>query len=209
VNARAEDDEMSGPTLTTAAAPDRTAPRFEVGMLDALAALYLRLPTAATLLAVAERPELEVEGDRIEAVVADYHELFLVPVSGRYLPPFESAQRQRSLRGRLAHEVAASYDEAGFDVGRLVVDEAWGPRPACDHVGCELAFVAALEAQASDAEPAAAEELRASAAAFWQLHPASWLGPFGRAVTQRATTRLYRSVGERTAGSVFGGSRDV
>jgi putative dimethyl sulfoxide reductase chaperone len=193
---------MSGPTLAAPAAPDRTEPLPAVGLLDALAALYLRRPTAATLVALAERPELDAEGDRIEAAVADYHALFLVPVSGRYLPPFESAQRQRSLRGRLAHEVSAAYDKAGFDVGRLVVDEAWGPRPAYDHVGCELAFVAALEAQASDAEPTAAEALRTTAAAFWRLHPASWLGPFGRAVTERATTRLYRSVGERTTALV-------
>jgi hypothetical protein len=77
---------------------------------------YEPLRAPASELCLRQRPRLVLHRDATSC-------------PARHLPPFESAQRQRSLRGRLAHEVAASYEAAGFDVGRLVVDEAWGPRP--------------------------------------------------------------------------------
>jgi putative dimethyl sulfoxide reductase chaperone len=166
-------------------------------LLDHLAALYLRRPTAATL-AVAGA-ELAVRGDRLEDVVDDYHDLFLVPVSGRYVPPFESAHRDHVLGGRSAREVEAAYDAANFDVSELVFDDGWGRQPVCDHVGCELAFLAALQTQAARAEPPLAAELAATGAAFWRTHPAAWLRSFGDAVSERATTRLYRFAGVRSS----------
>jgi putative dimethyl sulfoxide reductase chaperone len=185
-------------TLAKPTDPERAVELPDPRLLDVLAALYLRRPTAATL-AAAAGADLAVRGDRLEDVVDDYHDLFLVPVSGRYVPPFESAHRDHVLGGRSSREVTAAYGAANFDVAELVFDEGWGRRPVCDHVGCELAFVAALQAQAARAEPPIAAELAATAAGFWRTHPAAWLRSFGDTVAERATTRLYRFAGARTS----------
>ena len=165
-------------------------------LLDALAALFLRRPSRDTLEAAAATPAFDARGDDLDAVLADYHELFFVPVSGRYVPPFESAQRDGSLGGPRSRQVAEAYAAAGFDVAGLTFDRRWGRVPPGDHVGCELAFVAALQ---RGAEASRDRALSDTAASFWRAHPETWLGDFGRAVAAMATSALYRRAGVLTA----------
>lgn len=170
------------------------------GSLDALAALYLRAPTGSTLRAASVDPCLSVvTDDRLEDVVADYHALFFVPVSGRYVSPFESAQRGLPLGGALPLRIADLYAASGFDLRGLLFDERWGGVPRPDHVGCELAFVAALQRGAARRVGRRRAALLGTAATFWEQFPAGWIGDFGQAVAAAARTGIYRRAGRLTA----------
>ena len=173
---------------------------------DILASVYLHSHDEAVVAAFREVvPVLVAELDTqdrsldatetLEALTQDYNELFFVPVSGRYLAPFESAQRSRRLWGSLTHQVAEFYESIGFDDAALSVGEHWEHLDMPDHAGIELACLSALlQTQAAQSDAAAVQAIHF----FMRQHVGRWLSNFGRKVAQNAETDFYQALGHFT-----------
>ena len=178
---------------------------------DVLASLYLNQPyaelvaafdaVAGTLAQSAGLTDVALPiAEDVAALQADYNALFFVPVSGRYLPPYESAQRARRLWGPITHQVANFYASVGFDLARLRMDEHWQRLDAPDHAGIELACLSALlRAYAETSSP----DLAGAIDFFAREHIRRWLPPYGDAVAQNAETPLYRLLGRLTRAFVL------
>ncbi len=173
---------------------------------DVLASLYLNQPDAelvaafgAVAGALAQSAGLTdialPIAEDVAALQADYNALFFVPVSGRYLPPYESAQRARRLWGPITHQVADFYASVGFDPARLRMDEHWQRLDAPDHIGVELACLSALW-QTRAAAPA--PEITGAIDFFTREHIRRWLPAYGDQLAQNAETSLYRLLGRLT-----------
>ncbi len=185
---------------------EQESPLTLARIADILASVYLHVPDEASASAFRQvAPALAVElgaqdrsldaAETLEALTQDYNELFFVPVSGRYLAPFESAQRERRLWGPLTHQVAEFYESIGFDGTALNVGEHWKRLNMPDHAGIELACLSAL-LQAQDAQ---ADATVAQAAHFFiHQHLSRWLPDFGQKVAQNAKTDFYRAMGDFT-----------
>lgn len=174
---------------------------------DILASVYLHSPDEALVAAFREVvPVLVAELDTqdrsldatetLEALTQDYNELFFVPVSGRYLAPFESAQRARRLWGPLTHQVAEFYESIGFDDAALSVGEHWEYLDMPDHAGIELACLSALlqAHQAAQSDVAVGQAIHF----FIHQHLSRWLPDFGQKVAQNAETDFYQALGHFT-----------
>lgn len=85
----------------------------------------------------------------------EYYDLFFVPVSGRYIPPYESAIRGavRSKKGKMkygshwgipAHQLSDLYENVGFNPKALDIFEPLKETQLPDHLGLELSFMAYL-----------------------------------------------------------------
>jgi len=84
----------------------------------------------------------------------EYYDCFFVPISGKYVPPYESALRgyrknkEKSTFGKLNTEITAQvkkqYDFVGFDPLILDVFPPLKNIQLADHIGYELAFMAFL-----------------------------------------------------------------
>ncbi len=171
-------------------------------LFDILSSLYLHHPTPERVAAFnAIAPTIGVDTEMlpvtegVAALTADYDALFLVPVSGRYLPPFESAQRTQRLWGPLTHQVADLYQSAGFESNMLDIDVMWQNLNMPDHIGIELAFFSALLATH---ENAPAPEITDTVNTFAQKHLFRWAPDFGEKLAQQAHTSLYRLLGTLT-----------
>ena len=170
-------------------------------LFDILSSLYLHRPTeeiveSFNVIAHEKGFGIDIEippaHETISELVADYDELFLVPVSGRYLPPFESAQRTQRLWGPLTHQVANLYEMAGFDPSGLDIEDPWKNLLIPDHIGIELAFFSAL-LQTYARNPAAG--IIEIIHTFTRQHLNRWIPDFGNHLRQNAHTSLYRSLG--------------
>ena len=108
--------------------------------------------------------------------------------------PHESVYRsdEHLLFGEVTIEVRAAYARYG-------VAAPAGGRPADDHIGLELAFVAHHALAALDAieagDEAAAEQISDDLRAFCADHLLTWVRPFAQHVVREASTDLYRGVG--------------
>lgn len=137
---------------------------------------------------------IPVEG--LEALRQEYFDLFFVPVSGRYLPPFESVQREKRLGGPLTRKVAEVYQACSFCPKNVKASPLWQAQFMPDHLGYELAFVDALQKSREKAtSPAAYQELDETLRQFWQRHPSRWAADYGRKLAGKAQTGLYRYLG--------------
>ncbi|MFW5692348.1 MAG: TorD/DmsD family molecular chaperone [Chloroflexota bacterium] len=157
-------------------------------LLDRLAWLYLNQPDDSLIHTLNDAfPELRLREGDLDAVRQDYNDLFCVPVSGRYLPPFESAQRAQRLWGPITHHVTDWYLHTGFNPAELHTSAIWQMQIAPDHIGYELAFYGALLAADS---PLAAD--------FYQTHLFTWVPNYARQLIEKAATPVYRLLGELT-----------
>ena len=141
---------------------------------------------------------MDREADSSAALLRDYHDLFVVPVSGRYLPPYESAQRDGRLWGGLTHKVNQLYEETGFDICKYPASSLWLSKPIPDHIGFELSFFAALLNSCLAAPAQQRELLEDTLVYFWDQHLVKWVPSYGNLVTEKANTELYRLLGEMT-----------
>jgi putative dimethyl sulfoxide reductase chaperone len=147
-------------------------------LYDTAAALFLHEPDAA---------ELEVR--------QEYFDLFFVPVSGRYLAPFEAAQRERRLWGLCTYQTAELYQQVGFDPRALSISPLWGEQLPPDHAGVELAFVSALLKQADVSGREEQIGIARTLESFWKQHLSRWLPDYGRKLARTARTEHYRLLG--------------
>jgi len=179
-------------------------------LLDFVASLYLRSPDTEVVeacMAAApvfgellkneelSRLMLQVGGTDIESLRGDYHDLFFVPVSGHYLPPYESAQREGRLQGTHTHEVDAIYGATGFDFRELTVDPHWLAQGIPDHIGFEMAFVSALLCSQVEGSSEESASLAETTEYFVQQHLGLWAADYGHKMAQQAETPLYQGLG--------------
>ncbi len=180
-------------------------------LYDLTAGMYLQEPTVervsslvpladmiGTLLAEKSLSRLLAQAGEtsMPTLRQEYYDLFTVPVSGRYLPPFESAQRESRLWGPLTHEVQAFYEETGFRTELLSISPCWNEMTILDHVGFELAFVGGLLRSATTAmDEEAKRALLATTMQFVERHLIRWLPDFGQKVQAHAETSFYQAVG--------------
>ena len=162
-------------------------------LFDVAASLLLRRPSPERLQAAADFFGFVFGPEEPELALTDWNEIFFVPASGRYQPPFESAFREKRLAGKAAVLALACYEQAGFDPLALELDPLWRARPAPDNLGLELAFVSALLRQ-SAARPES-PGLAAAARHFHTARLAPWAGEYGKKLTRSALSLTFRELG--------------
>lgn len=128
-----------------------------------LASLFLQEPTAERMeqnylqlsLMLEEYGEEPLSMDNksnVEELRQEYYDRFFVPMSGRYIPPYESVLRNYLTNGRKwgrlmgpeASHVQSCYDLFDFQPTRLDIFEPLKGITFPDHIGFELAFMAYL-----------------------------------------------------------------
>lgn len=134
----------------------------------------------------------------IDEVRQEFFDLFFVPVSGCYCPPFGGISGQ----GLSADNggVGPVFGEAGFEPARLPGLPSYLRslmRP--DYIGFELAFLAnILEAAATEPDEEKAGELYETGRFFQQNYLAPWAADFGSQVAERAQSHYFRACGHLT-----------
>jgi TorA maturation chaperone TorD len=189
-------------------------------LLDFVASLYLRSPDVEVVEAcmaaapafgellkdeTLSRLMLQVRETDMKSLREDYYDLFIVPVSGRYLPPYESAQREGRLWGTLTHKADALYRATGFDFRELKVDPHWLALGIPDHIGFEMAFVSALLCSQVEGPPEETGSLAETTDYFVQHHLGHWAAEYGHKVARQAKTALYQGLGLLTEQEIGSG----
>lgn len=141
----------------------------------------------------------EVHHMNMENLRQEYYDCFFVPMSGKYVPPYESALRSYKpgkkkpygfLNGPEAAHVASCYAAVGFVPSKLDMFSPWKEIQFPDHIGFELAFMATL----CDAEIRAFKTMGAEGSESWERlqvsflkeHLHKWLGNFAYALHELA-----------------------
>lgn len=129
----------------------------------------------------------------------EYYDLFLVPVSGAYTLPYESARRTNAPGGFSCREVGQVFATTGFDIA-LVDAAPWIKNIGrADYIGYELCFAAhLLSAAAEEEDRQEAENLVLTARSFYQHHLHPWLGDFGKQTAAAARSSFFKGCGELT-----------
>jgi TorA maturation chaperone TorD len=173
------------------------------GVFRVAATLYLQEPSIELARILNEYlpqqtgiPSDLIPGDSLETLRQEYFDLFCVPVSGRYLPPFESVQREKRLWGPLTQKVAELYRACNFALLNMQTSPLWQAQFMPDHIGYELAFVEAmLKSRQADPSPALRQELDNTLRHFWRRHPSCWVAAYGHKLADNAQTGIYRFLG--------------
>ena len=167
-----------------------------------LASLYLKQPDPSLVAAASQAlADPSLADDSHREIKEDYNALFLVPLPPKYLPPFESAQRQGRLGGHLSRQIGSIYAAAGFDPQGLSVDAHWLSQPLPDHLGFELAFLGAVILHAQ--EGPLARVFLEMAQAFHHEHVRPWIERYGQRLESAAQTKIYQALGRATAGLAY------
>lgn len=99
--------------------------------------------------------EIEEKDPGLDELVQTYYDLFFVPVSGRFVPPFEAAirgaQRQEGkktkfggFRGNSTLQVMQIYKQIGFEPEKMNIFQPLKEMNIPDHIGFELSALAYL-----------------------------------------------------------------
>lgn len=103
----------------------------------------------------------------LERLRQDYYDCFFVPMSGKYVPPYESAlrgyqQKPKPSFGKintsLTVQIKQHYELTGFDPYRLEMFSPLKNIPLADHVGFELAYMTYLCRQEHEARKEARQD---------------------------------------------------
>lgn len=97
----------------------------------------------------------ETKDPELKGLTQEFYDLFFVPVSGRFVPPFESpirgAERQEGKKikygshwGLQTHRIFEYYERLGFQPEALNIFEPLKQTKIPDHLGFELSFLAYL-----------------------------------------------------------------
>ncbi len=145
--------------------------------------------------------ELSIRLDKkvAEGLLNEYNRLFVVPIRGIYVPPYESCFRERKgdrpndfgdLLGATTFDVANFYKIAGYDYKK---DSLIAP----DHIGLELAFLGRLckdELEAVEQnEYEKAYMIRALESVFLREHLLRWLPEYVSAL-MKSNSNFYRYI---------------
>lgn len=135
----------------------------------------------------------------VENLRQEFYDCFFVPMSGRYVPPYESAllnyqpgkaKPYGSLSSPESHHVAKCYATTGFVPNQLNVFTPLKELPFPDHAGFELAFMAMLaraeKESWNDGHPEQAVRWKDWSSRFLQEHLINWWPNFTQALEAMA-----------------------
>jgi len=155
---------------------------------------------------------LEKNGEDLEQA---YYDLFFVPQSGRYVPPFESAvaggyERKNgsyfygNLAGKQEIAVGQYYAQMDFHWRNMDIYQPLKQIPFSDHIGFELAFVSFLcyQEQAWALEEEKAKIYRQWRQEFLSRHLGRWIVKYSELVAIGSELAFYKSVIELAAAFV-------
>ncbi len=186
-------------------------PNVRSAIYEAFAAAYTTVPTSNTLAQLGELGGKLAEhfGERsyaalaaitakrhqnsldssLEEITQEYYDLFFVPSSARYVPPFESAIISKVLWGRETVHCAECYKAVGFDPFGLDIFPPRKEQRVPDHIGFQLAFAAFLAKMGAECEDeAAASSWRNLELQFLQEHLKNWVPLYAKAVEKCGET---------------------
>ncbi len=149
-------------------------------------------------------PEMfaSVKTGSADEILQEYFDLFFVPVSGSYLPPFEAAHREKYLAPELPVLIGRLYSEAGFKPERLAIPSYMRSLTRPDHIGFEMAFLASVLNSSlvfgADGDQQRANMLRETAIVFHSTYLGRWASAFGKRLEETAGSHLYRGLGDLT-----------
>ncbi|BCO08020.1 hypothetical protein GF1_03960 [Desulfolithobacter dissulfuricans] len=146
-------------------------------------------------------PELltRVNPEQADDLRQEFFDLFLVPMSGVYTPPFENAHRYGSMANGLSQIIGELYQAAGFYPETLDIPFYLKQMGRNDHLGLELVFFANLLYSADKASSQSeAERLRDTASQFFQEYPGQWAGSYGRELMEKARSPYFSALGALT-----------
>ena len=146
---------------------------------------------------------LQINESSIQEMRDEFHSLFLIPIRGRYVPPYESCFRERigdrygNLWGKVTEDVQKFYREAGFNI--TLPSNIYAP----DHIGLELAFLSKLcEVELSYLTICNIEEARKKRdvqRAFLKDHLSTWVNDFSKDVVRSSSSNFYKNIAKLTA----------
>lgn len=146
--------------------------------------------------------------EEVDDLIQEYYDLFFVPSSGQYVPPFESALRnyqpkKKKPYGKLfsndAVHVQSCYDAVGFEPWKLKIFKPLKDVKFPDHIGFELAFMSVLCANefASRNEEDKAFQWQMLEYEFLSEHLSKWIGNFSLAISNN-TDGFYHKCASAT-----------
>ncbi len=132
----------------------------------------------------------------------EYFDLFFVPVSDSYLPPFEAAYREKQLTAKLPVLIDQLYTEAGFAPQKLRIPAYMRSISRPDHIGLEMAFLACILTSSLSLETDGALEqakiLQETALSFHSMYLGKWASLFGKKLLETADSHLYKGLASLT-----------
>ncbi|HVJ48183.1 molecular chaperone TorD family protein [Desulfitobacterium sp.] len=147
---------------------------------------------------------IQTHDPELLCLTQEYYDLFFVPVSGRFLPPFESAIRgaERSKGKKIkygshwgspAHQLSDLYERVGFNPGALNIFEPLKETKIPDHLGLELSFMAYLCRMENKATNAGQEisGIRQLQQRVLENHLLEWLPQFTAELLKLEVSRYY------------------
>lgn len=149
---------------------------------------------------------LDTSDERV-AADEDFQGCLVVPLPGRYLPPYASAWTDGAdeLWSPVTMSVARCYSQAGLDWQRPAhaSDRPWVRAP--DHLGIECAFVAELTAalaqrRAGGPDPSGPADPGELAASFIVDHMRTWVPAYAAQLGDHARSRYWRDAADILVG---------
>ena len=140
-----------------------------------------------------------VEPEQTDDLRQEFFDLFLVPMSGIYTPPFENAHRYGSMANGLSDLIGALFHSTNFYPEMLDLPFYLRQLGRNDHLGLELTFQANLLYSADKcSNPSEAEQLYETASRFYQDHLGQWAGSYGRELMENARSAYFKALGALT-----------
>lgn len=141
--------------------------------------------------------------DKRAAADEDFQESLVVPLTGRYLPPYASAWTGSAdeLWSQTTMRVARCYSQAGLDWQHAAhdSDRPWVRAP--DHLGIECAFIAELtttaaQRPASEMDPPGQAGPGALATSFVIDHIRTWVPAYAARLADHASSRYWQDAAD-------------
>lgn len=178
-------------------------PLFDSNMMETLTSAFCD----ATYQKVVKELAAYVKSTSMVNLKNEFNQLFVVPIKGSYVPPYESCFRERKgsdmgkLLGETTRDVVKFYFEAGCKLRDI--EGIFAP----DHIGVELAFVAKLYAnelqflEENDLEQA--KKIKNLRKSFLQKHLSKWIEDFSKAVSVKSSAFFYKHLSALTTYLVY------
>lgn len=139
-----------------------------------------------------------IANKNIEAIKDEFYSLYVVPLRGIYVPPYESCFREKNgkefgnLWGKTTEDVLKFYHKVGFEV--------FYPRYvfAPDHIGLELTFMSELcskEAkELKNGNISKAKEMKRIQLIFLRNHVLNWILDYASKIENSQRSKFYKQV---------------
>ncbi len=132
------------------------------------------------------------EPDDLKAAMWDFQNCVVVPIPGRYVPPYASVylDPSKSLWGAVTSLVRGKYNEADLDWVGHSLRYPWVRAP--DHLGIECAFAAELWAASQSEQPPRMQRSQA----FMARHMLEWVPQHVKQMQEQVMSLYWRRMAE-------------